>query len=108
MLVRDSAGRVLYINQAKAENGFFSVPIAEISDTDTILSNKKGMMIKPNSILYCSQNGKKYSAGTKTDPLSFQSALEMAEDGCIVKVMDELTLLPDFEWPVSDKSPCRA
>lgn len=102
--MKDYSGKVLYINQAKADNGFFRVPIIQMDNNDVILSNMDGMLIKSNSVLYCSQSGNENGDGTIENPFTFQKALEMSENGCTIKILDEIILTSEFKWPVSDKT----
>lgn len=53
--------------------------------------------------LYTSNTGTPEGNGTKTSPLSFQQALELAKDGDKIIVMDEIVLPTDFVWPTDKK-----
>ncbi len=101
---------VKYIDQSEiAEDGSFRmrIPLREVLDSSeglTVRSNIKGMTVSEQQYIYCSDNGVSLSAGTKENPCSFKTALDIAASGDTIVLLDTITIPADFVWRQSDKT----
>ncbi len=98
---------VKHIDQSEiAADGSFRVriPLKEEWAGLPIRSNLTNFEVTEDLSLYCSNAGSKTGAGTMEQPFLFQTALEKAEDGDTIVLLDEVVLPADFVWPVSAKT----
>lgn len=103
LLIKDESGSVLYIEQGVVDkNGRLCIPVPENMENNTIECTLPGELIEANC-LYASNTGTAEGAGTKTFPLSFQRALELANNGDKIVLMDEIVLPEDFVWQTAKK-----
>lgn len=101
---------IKYIDQTEiAADGSFRIriPLRDVLDSSaglTIRSNVKGITASEVHPIYCSNNGAALSVGTKENPCSFKTALDIAKNGDTIVLLDTITIPSDFVWQQSDKT----
>ena len=94
----------MHIDQGVVDaNGNFRIPIPAGLEGQAIRCNLRGEPIYADC-LYASNDGSADGIGTASAPLSFQTALERANDGDWIVVMDEIILPAGFVWPAAQKN----
>lgn len=101
-----TADNLLYIDQnASDDGGKIDIPLpVAYNANNKFASNIAGALYSKDIPIYCSAAGTADGLGTETSTVTFQRALELAEDGGTVMVDGTVTLPEGFAWPVSNKT----